>query len=252
MKMVRGVTLTTICLFTAIYSWSAVSSSDIFKFHMHQIYDNYKNARISFSLRKFEITDIHLRYLMESIASAKKHMPDKNRDGTQLDKELFTKRMDLLYKEASSLQFINEVKYRDPLLIEFLSRDITNICVTCHTDVKKDPVFKLPGRTPLFGEYMHKVAGNLDLALAMSENESLHGKAQEHLQLVKYYLGLLEPIFPESGPSGAGMDRELFRKRLAEIEKSLGEEDKALSAADIKKSIKSVSNLCASCHNQGD
>ncbi len=252
MKRLMTITLVTICFFTAVYSWAAASSSNTFKFHMHQIFDSYNNARISFSLRKFDITNIYLKHLQESIDSAKKHMPDKNRDGTKLDKELFTKRMEKLKKDVSSLKFINEVKYRDPLLTEFLSKDISNMCVTCHKEVKKDPLLKLPKRTTLFGEYMHKAAENLDLALAMSEDESLSDKAQEHFQLVNYYIGLLAPIFPESGPSGVIMDKELFQKRLAEIKKSLKKEGKTLTTADLKQSIKSINDLCVTCHGQRD
>jgi cytochrome c553 len=252
MKRLMTITLVTICFFTAVYSWAAGSSSNTFKFHMHQIFDSYNNAKISFSLRKFDITNIYLKHLQESIDSAKKHMPDKNRDGTKLDKELFTKRMEKLKKDVSSLKFINEVKYRDPLLTEFLSKDISNMCVTCHKEVKKDPIFKQPKRTTLFGEYMHKAAENLDLALAMSEDESLSDKAQEHFQLVNYYIGLLEPIFPESGPSGAIVDKELFQKRLAEIKKSLKKEGKTLTTADLKQSIKSINDLCVTCHGQRD
>jgi cytochrome c553 len=252
MKKLMTITLVAICFFTAVYSWAAASSSNTFKFHMHRIFDSYNNARISFSLGKFEITNIYLKHLQESIDSAKKYMPDKNRDGTKLDKELFTKRMEKLRKDASSLKFINEVKYRDPLLTGFLSRDISNMCVTCHKEVKKDPLLTLPKRTTLFGEYMHKAAENLDLALAMSEDESLSDKAQEHFQLVNYYIGLLAPIFPESGPSGVIMDKELFQKRLAEIKKSLKKEGKTLTTTGLKQSIKSINELCVTCHGQRD
>ena len=252
MKKFMTITLVTICFFTAAYSWAAASSSNTFKFHMHQIFDSYNNAKISFSLRKFDITNIYLKHLQESIDSAEMHLPDKNRDGTKLDKELFTKRIEKLKKDVSSLKFINEVKYRDPLLTEFLSKDISNMCVTCHKEVKKDPLLKLPQRTTLFGEFMHKAAENLDLALAMSEDEGLSGKAQEHFQLVNYYVALLEPIFPESGSSGITMDKELFQKRLAEIKKSLKKDDKTLTTADLKQSIKSISVLCASCHGKID
>ena len=95
---------------------------------------------------------------------------------------------------------------------------------------------------------MHKAAENLDLTLAMSEDESLSDKAQEHFQLVNYYIGLLAPVFPESGPSGAIMDKELFQKRLAEIKESLKKDGKTLTTADLKQSIKSINDLCVACH----
>jgi len=252
MKKFMAITLAAICFFTAAYSWADASSSSTFKFHMHRIFDSYNNAKISFSLRKFDIANIYLKHLQESINSAEMHLPDKNRDGTKLNKALFTKRMEKLKKDVSSLKFINEAEYRDPLLTEFLSRDISNMCVTCHKEVRKDPFLKLPQRTTLFGEFMHKAAENLDLALAMSEDESLSDKAQEHFQLVNYYIGLLEPIFPQSGPSGATMDKELFQKQLAEIKKNLKKGDKPLTTADLKQSIKSISVLCASCHRERD
>jgi cytochrome c553 len=252
MKRFMTVTLAAICFFTAVYSLATASSSNTFKFHMHQIFDNYNNAKISFSLRKFDITNIYLKHLQESIDSAKKYVPDINRDGTQLNKELFTRRMEKLKQDVSSLKFINEANYRDPLLTEFLSKDISNMCVTCHKEVKRDPLLTQPKRTTLFGEFMHKAAENLDLALAMSEDESLSDKAQEHFQLVNYYIGLLEPIFPESGSSGVIIDKELFQKRLAEIKKSLNKEGKTPTTASLKQSIKSINDLCVTCHGQRD
>jgi hypothetical protein len=69
---------------------------------------------------------------------------------------------------------------------------------------------------------------------------------------VNYYIGLLAPIFPESGPSGVIMDKELFQKRLAEIKKSLKKEGKTLTTADLKQSIKSINDLCVTCHGQRD
>jgi hypothetical protein len=249
MKRLMAITVVVLCLLSAVYSWAAASSSNMFKLHMHQIFDSYNNARISFSLGKFDITNIYLKYMQESIDSAKKYMPDKNRDGTKLDKELFTKRIDKLKESVSSFKFINEVNFRDPLLTETLSKDISNMCVTCHKEVKKDHLFKLPKRTTLFGEYMHKAAENLDLTLAMSEDESLSDKAQEHFQLVNYYIDLLAPIFPESGPSGVIMDKELFQKRLVEIKESLKREGKTLTTADLKQSIKLINDLCVTCHD---
>jgi len=80
----------------------------------------------------------------------------------------------------------------------------------------------------------------------------LSDKAQEHFQLVKYYVALLEPIFPESGSSGPTMDKELFQKRLAEIKQIINKEDTALTTADLKQSIKSINALCASCHRGRD
>jgi len=251
MKKFMTITLVAICFSTAVYSWAS-ASSNMFKFHMHQIFDSYNNARISSSLRKFDITNIYLKHMQESIDAAKKYIPDTNRDGTQLDKELFTHRMEKLKKDVSSLTFINEVKYRDPLLTEFLSRDISNMCAACHKEVKKGPLFKQPRRTTLSGEFMHKAAENLDLALAMSEDESLSGKAQEHFQLANYYIDLLEPIFPESGPNIVIVDKELFQKRVAEIKKTIEKESKPLTTADLKQSIKSINSLCATCHGQRD
>ena len=248
MNRFRIITLVGTCFFAVVYSWAADTSSNMFKFHMHQIYDSYNSARISYSLRKFDITGIHLKYLNESIDAAKMYIPDVNRDGSKLDKELFSERLQKLQNDVSSLKFTNDVKYRDPLLVEYLFKDISGMCTTCHKEVNNDPFFKAPKRTTLFGEYMHQVAGNLDLALAMSEDEKLSGKAEEHVKLVNFYLGLLEPIFPESGLSGDMMDKKLFQKKLAGINSSLQKEGGALTPGDLKQSIKLISDLCVGCH----
>jgi cytochrome c553 len=249
MKRLMAITVVASCLLSAVYSWAATPSSNPwFKYHMHQIFDGYNNAKISFSLKQFDITNIYLQDLLESIDSAKRHVPDKNRDGTKLDKELFTKRIDKLKESVSSFKFINEVNFRDPLLTETLSKDMFNMCVTCHKEVKMDYLFKLPKQRTLFGEYMHKVSDNLDFALIKSEDESLSDETKEHVQLVNYYIDLLAPIFPEYGASGVIMDKERFQRRIMEIKTSLKNEGKSIKTANIERSRTTLNSLCVACH----
>jgi len=249
MKKLMTITVVALCLLSVVYSWAATTAPNIwFKHHMHQIFEGYNNTRISFSLRQFDITNVFLKQLLESIDSAKKHMPDKNRDGTTLDKELFTQRIDKLKESVSSFKFINELNFRDPLFTESFSKDMFNMCVTCHKEVRMDYLFKLPVRRTLFGEYMHKVSDNLDFALIKSEDESLSDETKEHVQLVNYYIDRLTPIFPESGPSGVIMDKERFQRRVMEIKKGLKSEGKPIKTADLERSRTTLNSLCVACH----
>ena len=248
MKKLIIITIVAACSLPAVYVWAATYSANTFKYHMHQIFDNYNNANISLSLKKFDITNIYLQHLLASIDSAKEHVPDNNMDGTKLDKELFTKRIEQLRKSVSTLKFINDAKYREPFLTESLSKEMFNMCVTCHKEVKKDSLFKIPARTTLFGKYMHKVSENLDLALIKSEDESLSDEVNDHVQLVNYYVDLLVPIFPISGPSGVIMDREHFHSLIMEIKKDLKKEGKAITTAGLEQSRTTLNGLCVTCH----
>lgn len=249
MKRIMIITVVASCLLSAVYSWAATTAPNIwFKHHMHQIFENYNNTRISFSLRQFDVTNVFLKQLQESIDAAKKHMPNENRDGTKLDEELFTKRLDQLRESVSSFKFINEVNFRDPLLTESLSRDMFNMCVTCHKEVKMEHLFKMPKRRTLYEEYMHKVADNFDLALIKSEDDSLSDETREHIQLVNYYIDRLTTVFPESGPSGVITDKEHLQRQIMEIKKGLKSEGKPIKTADLEKSRTTLNGLCVTCH----
>ncbi len=81
MKRIFILTLMFLSFFTI--SWAEEISSVSFKYSMHKIFDSYNHVRISISLAKFEIADIHLRDLNESIAEAEKNIPEENRDGSK-------------------------------------------------------------------------------------------------------------------------------------------------------------------------
>ncbi len=248
MKRLITATLAAACFFSAPHLFAAPAGSNSFKYHMHQIFDSYNNARISFSLKQFDITTIYLQKLQESIESAEKNAPQTNRDGTELDRKLFQERISQLKKSVASLKEINAVKFRDPILTDTLSKNIFSMCVTCHKEVKMDYLFNLPKRTTLFGEYMHKVSDNLDLALIKSEDASLAGEVKEHVQLLHYYIDLLLPIFPEAGPSGVIMDRPAFQERVKAIKSRLKVETGQFKSKELESSRETLNTLCVACH----
>jgi len=247
----KKVTVLAVIIFLTMpffYCQAGEASTSMFKYHMHQIFDSYNHARISMSLKKFDVTAIYLQHMQASIASAQKSIPAQNRDGTKLDRELFMERIGKLNKSASSLNEIIEAKYLDPVLTNTLSMDIFNMCVACHKDVKKDSLFNLTRQTTLFGEYMHKLSDHVDLARIESEEGGRPEMLKEHIQLVNYYIDLLLPTFPDTGPSGVIMDRDGFTRRVMEVKATLTSGKKKITPEEHEKTRAALNGLCVACH----
>lgn len=225
------------------------SSSFAFKYQMHQIFDSYSHAWESVSLKKYDIADIYLKHLQDSINEARDYIPGKNADGTKLDKERFTQRLNQLNITVSQMR--GTIVREEPKDIKELSQQIFNTCVGCHTEVKLKYLFKLPAsRRTLFAEYMHKLSEHIDIARIYTESGKSPEKVEENLRLIRYYLGLLEESFPEKGPSGVILDKGDFDRRLKEI-KGISEEV-LKSAKDriagIEAFKKSLNGFCVICH----
>jgi len=156
MKKLLILTYMAISASCAATLYAEETSSVEFKYYMHKIFDSYNHAEISRLLEKYDIADIHLRNMEESIALAQKHIPEKNKDGSKLDKTLFLARITQLQSMAADLR--GAVKYGSNELSKTFSRETFNICVTCHEGVKLEYLFRLPQRTTLFGEYMDEDA----------------------------------------------------------------------------------------------
>lgn len=225
------------------------TSSYLFKQHMHHLFDSYSNAWISVSLKKYDVAEIYLKHLLESVDEVRSYIPEKNADGTKLDREHFSQRLNQLNNSVLELKSaIGKGEERDTIL---LSQNIFNVCVGCHSEVKLKYLFKLPPRRTLFAEYMHKLSEHIDLARIYIEAGERPQKVEENQKLINYYLSLLEESFPEKGPSGVILDKGDFDSRLKEIkgisEKMIksGKEKKMASIEAFKKSL---NGFCVMCH----
>ncbi len=243
---------TTVLLFVIAYafgsthSWADDTSSDNIKYHMHKLFDSYHHAQISFTLKEYEITDIHIRHMKESIASAQKHIPKYDKAGAEIDMVLFTDRIARLQNMASD--FRDAVKYGTPRLAGLFAQDIFDVCVTCHKELKFDHLFSVPGYTTLFGEYMHKVYEHIVLARLAEKKPDGDQKVRRHAHLIDYYLGLLRTSLPGEGPSGVIMDNEAFDSRIAEMRESLRRHVKGGKGIDLDYIRTSLNSFCVACH----
>ena len=232
-------------LLLPLTSYAASNSSGMFKLSMHKIFQSYNHARISISLRKFDITNIYLENLNEAIAEAEKNIPEKNRDGSKLDKEVVQNNMDKFKKIVANLRAA--VKRGDPLTTKIYSMDLFNMCVHCHQGVKFDNLFIPPKRATLFGEYMHNISEHIDLAWIESDDDIIEA-SNKHLKLVNYYLDLLVDVIPDVGPSGVIMDKAAFKNRIAETKGIIKEVSKGKDTIEVEALRKPLNSLCIACH----
>ncbi len=213
---------------------------------MHKLFDSYHHARISFTLKQYEITDIHIRHMKESIASTQKYIPKYNNSGGEIDVVLFADRMARLQNIASD--FRDAVKYGAPRLAELFAQDIFNVCVTCHKELKFDHLFSVPRYTTLFGKYMHKVYEHIVLARLDEKKPDSDKKVKKHVHLIDYYLSLLRTTLPGEGPSGVIMDSEAFDSRIVEIRERLRRHVKGEKGVDLDYIRSSLNSFCVVCH----
>jgi cytochrome c553 len=216
-----------------------ITTSTGFKYQMHQIFDSYNHARISISLEKLDIADLHLEDMLEAINNAKEFAPKKEH-GRILD--TFGKLQEVIAELRAAM------KRGDRLTTKIYSMEMLNGCVTCHTKSKLDYLFKFPRRTSIFGEYMHKVSEHLDLARITMEYEGDDKSVRKHIKLMIYYLDLLKAVFPEEGPSGIILDQKDFSERIGEVRKGLDRYAKGKKLPDLESARTSLNGLCVVCH----
>ena len=226
-----------------------MTPSFAFKYHLHNLFESYSNLRKSAHLKQYDEMSKYLKHMAKSVGEIRNSIPKKNTDGTKLDRKKFINSIDKLDNSiqdllaASSKGELNETK--------LFTKDILNVCVGCHTEVRVKYLFELTGTRTLFAEYMHDLADHIDIAKINAESGNDPGKVVDNIRLINYYLGLLEEDFPEKGPSGVILDKRAFNQRLKET-KAIGEEilkkgDDIKMAAfnDFKKSL---NGLCVTCH----
>ena len=235
-----------VCTFGSTHSWANDTSSGNIKYHMHKLFDSYHHARISFTLKEYEITNIHIRHMKEAIAAAQKQIPKYDKAGDEIDMVLFTDRIARLQNTASD--FRDAVNYGAPRLAELFAQDIFDTCAACHKELKFDHLFIAPRYTTLFGEYMHKVNEHIVLARLDEKNPDGEQKVRKHVHLIDYYLGLLRTSIPGEGPSGVIMDSEAFERRIVEMRERLRRHTEEEKGIDLDYIRTSLNSYCVACH----
>ena len=125
MKNILITLIASVLILFGITLISAETSSYKFKHTMHHVLDNYTHARISYSLKKYDISDIFLKHVLENLKEVPAFIPDYNMDGMKLDKEVINKRLNELKQKMSSLRDAvrkRELKEINNPLIEFVSK----------------------------------------------------------------------------------------------------------------------------------
>lgn len=226
-----------------------VTSSFAFKYHMHRLFEGYSHARISSNLRQYDVTNIYLKYMAASVDEIRNFIPEKNTDGTKLDREKFIQRLDKL---NNTIQNLKQASGKgDPEQTKLFTQDMFNACVGCHKEVRLKYLFKLTGQRTPFADYMHELSEYLDLARIYVELGNNQEKVVENIRLVNYYLGLLEDAFPEKGPSGVILDKSDFNNRLKEtkgISEEMLKKGYDIKVAGIDDFKKSLNGFCVICH----
>lgn len=235
-----------------ISAGAAYASSDtgyIFKYHMHQLFDNFNHAQLSMSLRKYDVADIYLKHIQEEIKGLKESAPEALKDGARIDKERFLKRLSDLSGAVTEVR--GAIAKGGQKEAKQLTQKVFNACVGCHEEARLEALFKVSRVPDPFADYMHKVRQHMDIAKIHIEEKGSPAEIEDNLKLINYYLDLLKINFPVSGPSGIIMDKESFSKRLAEV-RSEGAE--MLNAASLKKTVdiesfrEKLNGLCVACH----
>lgn len=250
MKNILISSVAAILILFGITSISAETSSYKFKHTMHHVLDDYTHARISYSLKKYDVSDIFLKHTLEYLKEAPGFIPDYNMDGTKLDKEVINKRLNELKQKMSDLR--NAVQKKELKEINKQSDEIFHMCIGCHEGTKKKYLFREPteGRETIFQEYMHKISEDFKTARTYAESKEFN-ETEEYLKLINFYLSLLEGIFPDTGPSGIILDRDGFIRRMKDFQKLNEDAQKNIKEQklfDSNSFKKSLNELCVACH----
>ncbi len=237
--------------FIGIAAGATDSTPFAFKKSMHKIFHSYAHTWISIDMKRYGITDIHLKNILASMDELQDFMPEYNMDGTKFDRPRFLERLGVFREKIGTVKAA--LKTANPDEIRRFPGGIFRMCVTCHEEAKLAYLFRLPpGWRVLFQDYMHRITESFDLLrLSAEEGESLQDEARDHLKLIGYYLELLEPTFPDAGPSGIVLDRASATKRVRTLRKLSSEMLDGLEknrAIEIKDFRTTLNGFCVICH----
>lgn len=227
-----------------------MTPSFAFKYHLHNLFESYSKLRKSANLKQYDEMNKHLKNMAKSVDEIRNFIPKKNTNGTHFDRKKFIDSIDKLNNTIQDLMVasgkgeLNETK--------LFTKDMLNVCVGCHTEVRLKYLFDLTGTRALFAEYIHDLADYIDIAKINVESGNNPEKVAENIRLINYYLGLLEDDdFPEKDPSGVILDKNAFNQHLIET-KLIGEEilkkGVDIKMADFNVFKKSLNGLCVNCH----
>ena len=222
---------------------------DYYGHYMHEIFETFTNARLSATLKQYDIADIHLKQMQENIKQAEHYIPPMTKGSTKIDKELTVKRLEHLNNQVSDLR--TAIKERESEFAKNLSGEIFNMCTSCHTQERLNYLFKVTGRRTIFGTYMHEISEHFDLARMNMTEKKDTGKVNDELDMINFYLGLLADTAPDYGPSGVIMDRDTFIRRLKEAQEATNVVQKNLrgkKSIDFGKYKKDINGFCVLCH----
>lgn len=237
--------------FSFFLSGNALASEEPSKYrqYMHHIFESFNHSRISYTMKKHDISDLFLKHLAESIDGAVNNIPEKKKDGTLIDKKVFQERFGNLKKKVLELK--GTLLTGGMEKADSLPQEIFNMCVTCHKDAKLEHLFKQTRYKTTYGEYMHEISEYVNLTKAYMEENRNSQDIEDNLKIINYYLSLLEETFPQAGPSGIVMDKGTFKNRLEEVKRFNEDmqkkvrEKKKVNADALRKSLNS---LCVTCH----
>ncbi len=221
-----------------------------FKNLMHQIFHGYNHAQISLGMKKFAVTDIHLRRITAAMEEVPEFMPKYNTDGTPFDRDRFTSNLDGFLNKVK--EFRTALKSRNIETVQRFPGDVFSMCIKCHQAAKLEYLFKTPpGARSLFKEYMHKVRENFhDLEILEDSNGVLHDKV-DSLILIDYYLELLQPTLPTRGPSGVVANRSGAMGHIQGLRAQSHAMRQGLISGqpiNIERFRNSLNGFCVTCH----
>ncbi|MDH5511254.1 MAG: hypothetical protein OEZ32_13010 [Nitrospinota bacterium] len=223
-------------------------SSLRFRVNMHEIFKNYRGIYISTKDGVHVATTAHVHLMRKHIENLYPIIPEKNADGEPIDKKSFAGRLDTL---GAALDGLDEALIKgDTNRIGQFPRTIFSICVGCHTEARLKYMFRLPRGQKLLGEYMHSVAENYEMAEIYYESGETE-EAQDYLFIVNEYLGLINMVFPDKGPTGVIMDRNRLKKQITEVERfneMLLIDVKSGKVVNFDSVKKSLNTICIACH----
>lgn len=238
--------------FIGVAAEATDSTPFAFKKSMHKIFHSYSHTWISTDMKRYGITDIHLKNILASTDELQDFMPEYNMDGTKFDRPRFLERLRVFREKISTLKAALETSLPDE--IRRVPVELLRMCVTCHEEAKLTYLFNLPpGRVTPFQEYMHRITESFNLLRLYAEKGKSRQEAGDHLKLIGYYLELLEPTFPDAGPSGIILDRASATKRLRRLRKLSSE---MLGGLEKNRPIKTkdfrtiLNGFCVICHEQ--
>src|SRR4030065_1551732 len=115
-----------IFLSTMVFAADTKPWEDFYGHYMHEIFETFSNIRINVTLKQYDVAELYLGQMQESIKNAEKYIPPATKDGKKIDRKQYLDRLKKLEQNVAVLR--TAMKEKKPEMVNTIAGELSNMC----------------------------------------------------------------------------------------------------------------------------